>query len=91
LERGDRLYCEATGMDFSPIVADELAAVADQPPAEPERSQVQWGGRWRCPADAKPMVEQDGLVRCPRCGRSLPPRLLYGLIEFHDHPRSRDQ
>jgi len=73
-------------MDFSEVVAAELTAVAQEPPHDPEPSTVRWGGQWHCPADAEPMVEDAGRVTCPRCSRSLPPRLLYGLIEFHVHP-----
>jgi len=34
------------------------------------------------------MHEANGQVTCPTCERSMPPRLLYGLVEFHVHPKS---
>jgi uncharacterized Zn finger protein (UPF0148 family) len=85
--REGHLYCTATEMDFSQVARQELTAVAERPPVEPEPSSVRWGGSWRCPADASLMSEADGHVTCPTCDRSLTPRLLYDLIEFHVHPR----
>jgi hypothetical protein len=87
--RDSRLYCTGTDMDFSEVVAGELTSVVDSAPDPPTPSKVKWGGKWFCPADATRMHELGGIVECPNCRRSLPPRLLYGLIEFHVHPRRR--
>ncbi len=84
--RDGYLYCSATGMEFSAVVHRELTAIAHSPPASAEPTEIRWGGGWRCPADSSLMVEADGRVICPTCKRTLPPRLLYGLIEFHVHP-----
>jgi hypothetical protein len=84
--RDARLYCTATDMDFSEVVHNELLAFVSSPPAQSDRSEVRWGGNWHCPFDATRMQENHGRLTCPACGRSLPPRLLYSLIEFHVHP-----
>jgi len=34
------------------------------------------------------MIEVGGVVVCRTCDRTLPARLLYQLIEFHNHPRT---
>lgn len=73
-------------MDFSLVAQQELTAVAEGPPTQSEPSRTQWGGHWHCPADGESMIEAEGRVVCPACLRQLPPRLIYGLIEFHVHP-----
>jgi uncharacterized Zn finger protein (UPF0148 family) len=85
--REGRLCSTATAMEFSEAARRGLAAVAETPAAEPQPSGVRWGGSWHCPADASLMIEVDGHVTCPTCDRSLPPRLLCSLVEFHVHPR----
>lgn len=89
--RASYLVCTATGMDFSQVVRRELAELVASKPTTSETSQVRWGGSWYCPADATPMNEVEGRVICPSCDRSLPPRLLYQLIEFHVHPKAAPQ
>lgn len=79
------LYCTATKMDFSQVVGEELMELVANPPTPPTAAHVKWGGSWHCPADGTPMREIDGAVTCDACERSLPPRLLYGLVEFHIH------
>lgn len=86
--RESRLYCTSTGMEFSEVVHRELDLVVDSPPQDEERSSVRWGGSWHCPADATVMDEREGRVSCPACDRSLPGRLIYGLSEFHVHPKA---
>ena len=81
--RESLLVCAATGMDFSGVVRRELKLVAASPPLAAKRSDVRWGGSWYCPADATLMEEAEGRVSCPTCARTMPPRLLYGLVEFH--------
>ena len=34
-----------------------------------------------------PMVEAAGRLACSHCDRELPGRVIYQLIEFHEHPR----
>jgi hypothetical protein len=38
------LYCTATATDFSQVARQELTAVAESLPVEPEPSNVRWGG-----------------------------------------------
>lgn len=83
--RDGRLYCTATDMDFSIVLSKELTNLVANAPAAGVPSKVKWGGTWRCPADGTYMTEVDGIVACQACKRSLPPRLLYGLVEFHNH------
>jgi hypothetical protein len=89
--RESRLVCIATGMDFSEMARRELVSVAESPPRDVGRSRVRWGCSWHCPADATLMNEAEGRVTCPTCGRSMPPRLLYGLIELHVHPKPQSR
>lgn len=74
-------------MDFSVNVATELAAIADRPPQPSEPLTYKVGGSWCCPADGLPMVEAAGRLACSHCDRELPGRVIYQLIEFHEHPR----
>lgn len=86
--RESTLFCSSTGMDFSEVVHRELELVVASPPQDVARSSVRWGGSWHCPADATLMDEHEGRVSCHTCHRSLPGRLIYGLIEFHVHPEA---
>lgn len=74
-------------MEFSEVAHRELASLVDAPPIDLQPSSVRWGGSWHCPADATLMDEAKGVVRCAACGRSLAPKLIYRLVEFHVHPR----
>jgi len=49
------------------------------------------GGRWFCPADGQPMIENGGLISCRTCDRVMPDRLRYQLIELHAHGISDDE
>lgn len=80
------LVCSASAMDFSEVLAAELKALVSDPPRTPVNSEVRWGGPYYCPADGATMAEANGIVMCPTCGRSLTPRMIYQLIEFHVHP-----
>jgi hypothetical protein len=42
--REDRLYCLASGMDFSPVVRQELTTVAESPRTEVDAVSIRWGG-----------------------------------------------
>ena len=74
-------------MDFSVVVARELAAFVNSAPSQPAPAAFEWGGSWRCPADGSAMVEYEGAVVCASCSRTLPNTVLYQRIEFHYHPR----
>jgi hypothetical protein len=74
-------------MDFSVNLATELDAIATQPPKRSTPLTHKVGGSWCCPADARPMVEEEGRLACPHCDRELPGLVIYQLIEFHEHPR----
>lgn len=84
--RDGYLVCRASGMDFSAEMTALLIAIADKAPALPSASSVNWGGSWHCPLDGVGMVWAEGLPLCPSCSRTLPPDVLYSLIEFHWHP-----
>ena len=58
--------------------------VGSAPQPQPRRWPL-LGGVWFCPADATQMVESDGVVVCPHCGRSLAHGTLWQLIELHMH------
>lgn len=88
-EDGGRLRCEAGEMELSQVVATEIRAMPPTvDPAEAVHrpgSSRRIGGRWFCPRDAALMVEEDGRISCPRCGRTLSGVLIYDLIELHPH------
>ena len=63
--------------------------VAAAEPVASTPSTTRWGGEWYCPADGQQMVETDGAIGCPRCGRYLPGTVIYGLIELHTHTSPR--
>jgi rubrerythrin len=44
-----------------------------------------WGGQWYCPGcGVAAREEEQGVVRCPECKRSLS-SFIYELIEIHPH------
>jgi predicted amidophosphoribosyltransferase len=51
---------------------------------EHKRTALKWGGVWYCPGCGVRLQEQDGLLACRECGRSLN-EFLYDLIELHPH------
>jgi hypothetical protein len=59
-------------------------------PIRVRRSSSRVGGRWHCPADGCRLREDTGTLSCPRCGRHLPPRLVYQLVEFNWHAPTGD-
>ena len=88
-ETGETI-CSSTGTELSRAAADELSEIASTPASadsSPPSSSHRRGGRWRCPADVAPMVQDMGLITCVSCDRRLPGSLVYQLIEVHDHPR----
>jgi hypothetical protein len=85
---GPELTCPRGRVGLSPHLREQLiAAFFDPGVQEPPRpSSVRIGGTWFCPRDREPMVEANGIIGCPRCGRSLN-RYVYELIERYNHPR----
>jgi hypothetical protein len=85
----DEVTCRQGKMGLSQVVWSELQAIAQSAPSTPDAAEIRWGGRWHCPVDGTRMVEADGRVGCPVCQRHLPGRVLYALIEFHPHVKTR--
>ena len=86
-DRDGVFVCTATSADLSPVASAELHAIAENDPDRaPKTALTRWGGTWHCPGDGEPMTETAGHMVCASCGRSLPGRLLYQLIEFNWHP-----
>jgi hypothetical protein len=84
-----RLVCSATGADLSPRVRAQLEEIVDgtaTPTVECRRDQqLKWGVRWFCPFDARSLTEVDGVLECDACGRAIPGRLVYEIVEFNPH------
>lgn len=75
-------------MELSELVTQGLTAWVAGDNAQESPRPIRWGGIWFCPADGNRMDEAEGLITCRKCGRHLPPRLLYQLIEFHRHSQA---
>ena len=84
---GGEVTCRRGDMWLSQVMRTELEAIVHEPAGRQEATTHLWGGRWYCPADGEPMVKEDGVVQCAACGRWLPGRVLYGLIELHPHTK----
>ena len=87
-DRGGELTCPTTGNGISRHVRSELEAIVSGTTPEVARRPDQsfkWGVDWVCPADAEPMREVDGVLECSRCGRVIPGRLIYELVELNPH------
>lgn len=82
------LTCAATRTVFSEWVESELHRYVETTTTDVPAAHIKWGGGWFCPADATVMEEAHGRVSCPACARTMTGRLLYNVIEFHDHPTS---
>ena len=88
VERENDLVCLPGDMALSVRVREQLTGIfvaGDEVEQESVASTVRWGGRWFCPGDGTQMSEVDGTIRCPACGKALPPRVLHQLIELHPH------
>lgn len=85
----DEIMCRRGDMELSRVLRLGLEEVVEVPAGRPDASAIRWGGAWHCPADGEAMVEEDGVIQCVACGRFLPGRLLYQLIEFHSHKKER--
>jgi hypothetical protein len=74
-------------MQLSDLMTQQLEAwvTADPTPESPRA--IRWGGVWHCPADGSRMNESDGVISCDTCGRHLPPRFIFPLVEFHQHEK----
>jgi hypothetical protein len=89
-QRDGEVTCLAGDMGLSIVMLEELSEIVAADPTLSEPSPLRWGGKWHCPADGSLMREQDGRVGCAECGRYLPSRVLYQLIEFHPHGRREE-
>jgi hypothetical protein len=88
--RDSRLYCTATGADFSVAAHRDLTSIVESGPSDGEPTAVRWGGMpWYCPADGTAMTYAGGVMGCGTCARVLPERLLYVLLESNFHPLPR--
>jgi hypothetical protein len=81
----DTMTCVVGDMQLSEVMANELAAIAANPPSPSEPSTVLGNGRWYCPADGALMTKLHDRVECPRYSRFLTRAVLYQLIEVHVH------
>lgn len=81
------LGCARDQMELSAVAEAALISIAMSEPVSPERppGAFRVGGVWHCPADGQRMVETSGGIRCPTCTRSLPPGVVYQLVEVHFH------
>ena len=83
---GREFTCHRGQMGLSQRMRDELIAGFITPGVQtpPRAWSIGIGGAWFCPRDATRMVESDGVLACPQCGRSLN-QYVYQLIELHPH------
>jgi hypothetical protein len=73
-------------MGLSVVLARALEQVCNEPPQPEHGAPVNLGGTYYCPSDASEMVTRTGqLPECSECGRVLPWRVVYDLIEKHPH------
>lgn len=83
---GDTYRCDSGDMPFSVSMDRGLRETflsADQPD-QTDLKPTNWGGEWFCPRCGVATVQEDGIVSCPKCDRSLNP-FLYRLVELHPH------
>lgn len=79
------LHCRPGDMGTSALVERQLRAWAEGQDETVRPFPFRVGGRWHCLTDGTRMREADGVITCPACDRSLPNRLVYLLVEFHQH------
>jgi hypothetical protein len=87
--RGASVVCSATDADLSSRVRAQLDEIVNDtgvPTVNRRRDQwFKWGVQWFCPFDAQPLTEVDGVLECDACGRVIPGRLVYEIVEFNPH------
>jgi hypothetical protein len=86
----DALVCRPGDMELSHVAGRYLLAWTGGEERRSEPFSFRLGGRWHCPTDGTRMRESAGRLTCPECDRSLPGRLIYHLVEFHQHARDTD-
>jgi len=86
MEPGDEAWlCRRGDMELSKYLDQLIAAwIADDGTLGPGAIAF-WGDSWYCPADGSRMGDSAGLVGCPTCGRHLPSRVMYMLVEHQAH------
>ena len=86
--REGALTCTESGSPLSVRATADLEAIVagTAEPAEPRPEHaLRWGVNWFCPADAEPLREVEGTLKCDSCGRVVPGKLVYQLVEFNPH------
>ena len=85
---GREWRCPVGDMGLSQKMKSDLVAAFLHPgiDAPPRPFQRTFGGTWFCPRDRSRMEENDGILACPTCHRSLN-RYVYALLELHPHAR----
>jgi uncharacterized Zn finger protein (UPF0148 family) len=85
------LTCVSGGMVLTEHMETLLGEAFGSPSGRTDSTPLNYrvGGTWFCPACGVSLAENDGILGCPRCGRSLN-RFIYHLVERHPHkPGSR--
>ena len=86
------LTCVAGNMGLSQSLEQSLTerfGPSSEVLADPAPRSVRIGGVWFCAFDGALMTEADGVVRCPRCTRTLTGHQIRHLIELHPHSPGR--
>ena len=84
--QGGEVFCRRGRMGLARVVENRLTEcfVANTATPSDKAFAFRIGGTWFCPGCGVQDVEEAGVIRCPRCHRSLN-EFVHNLIEQHPH------
>jgi uncharacterized Zn finger protein (UPF0148 family) len=85
-ETNKEVVCSSGEMYLSQHLSDRFKACFITQTSSPSeiKFSFQVGGQWFCPDCGVREIENDGVVRCPKCGISLN-EFIYELVERSPH------